>query len=56
MRSTIARILALMEREDGQTMAEYAVVLSVIAITVVTALVVLSTSISGVFDTLTPLI
>ena len=56
MRSSIARILALIEREDGQTMAEYAIVLAVISVGIVTALTVLSSSISGAFDTLTPLI
>ena len=56
MRSTIARILALTERENGQTMAEYAVVLSVIAVSVVTALMVLSGSIFGALDTVTTLV
>jgi Flp pilus assembly pilin Flp len=56
MRSTIARILALLERESGQTMAEYAVVLAVIAVGVTTALVVLGGSISATFDTVTALI
>jgi Flp pilus assembly pilin Flp len=56
MRSTVARILALIERENGQTMAEYAVVLAVIAIGVTTALVALSGAISGAMDTATSLL
>jgi Flp pilus assembly pilin Flp len=36
--------------EVGQTMAEYGVVLAVIAVAVVVALGLLSTSISGAFD------
>ena len=36
--------------EEGQTMAEYGVVLAVIAVAVVVALGLLSTSISGAFD------
>ncbi len=36
--------------EEGQTMAEYGVVLAVIAVAVVVALGLLSTSISAAFD------
>jgi pilus assembly protein Flp/PilA len=36
--------------EEGQTMAEYGVVLAVIAVAVVVALGLLSTSISNAFD------
>jgi Flp pilus assembly pilin Flp len=39
--------------EEGQTMAEYGVVLAVIAIGVVVALGLLSTSISGAIDSVT---
>lgn len=56
MRSSIARILALAERENGQTMAEYSVVLAVISVGIVTALTVLSGSINGALDTLSTLI
>ena len=38
---------ALRKREDGQTMAEYAVVLAVIALGVVLALIALSDAIRG---------
>ena len=41
----------LREREDGQTMAEYGVVLAVITLGVVAALGLLSTSISGAIST-----
>jgi Flp pilus assembly pilin Flp len=37
-----------MEREGGQTAAEYAVVLSVITLTIVTTLAVMSGSIQGI--------
>lgn len=56
MRSSIARILARIERENGQTMAEYAVVLAVIAVGVVTAMTVLSGSINGALNTLSTLV
>ena len=39
--------------EEGQTMAEYGVVLAVIAVAVVVALGLLSTSISGAIDSVT---
>jgi Flp pilus assembly pilin Flp len=45
------RALARAQREDGQTMAEYAVVLGVITVVVVFALQALSTSISNELNT-----
>jgi Flp pilus assembly pilin Flp len=51
MRTMLDKIDALMRRESGQTMAEYAVVLAVVAIAIFAALGVLSGSISGAFDT-----
>ena len=51
MRNLITRIHLLTQRDSGQTMAEYAVVLAVIAIAVFVALGVLSGSISGALDT-----
>ncbi len=53
MRNILARLDALLRRESGQTMAEYAVVLAVIAIAVFVALGFLSGSISGALDTVT---
>ena len=53
MRSILTKLYLLTSRESGQTMAEYAVVLTVIAVTVFVALGVLSGSISGAFDTVT---
>ncbi|MGN6378956.1 MAG: Flp family type IVb pilin [Gaiellales bacterium] len=47
------RILASAQREEGQTMAEYAVVLGVITILVVVALGALSSSISGELSAVT---
>jgi Flp pilus assembly pilin Flp len=53
MQSIFTKLYLLSRRDSGQTMAEYAVVLTVIAITVFVALGVLSGSISGVLDTVT---
>jgi Flp pilus assembly pilin Flp len=46
----IAYLRARFEVEEGQTMAEYGVVLAVIALGVVVALGLLSGAISGAFD------
>ena len=45
------KLQARLAKEDGQTMAEYAVVLAVIAIGIFVALGVLSGSISGALST-----
>jgi Flp pilus assembly pilin Flp len=45
MMELISKLFAT--REDGQTMAEYAVILGVIALAIVAAVGVLSTAISG---------
>jgi Flp pilus assembly pilin Flp len=47
------RILARAQREDGQTMAEYAVVLGVITIGVLIALQTLSGAITGALGAVT---
>ena len=44
---------ALRRREDGQTMAEYGVVLAVIVLTVITAITMLSTGVKGEIDAVT---
>jgi Flp pilus assembly pilin Flp len=49
----ISYLRARFEVEEGQTMAEYGVVLAVVAIGVVVALGLLSTSISGAIDSVT---
>jgi Flp pilus assembly pilin Flp len=41
---------ALRRREEGQTMAEYGVILAVITAAIITALVVLSGNIAGVLS------
>jgi Flp pilus assembly pilin Flp len=46
-----AKLQARLAHEDGQTMAEYAVVLAVIAIGIFIALGVLSGAISGALNT-----
>jgi Flp pilus assembly pilin Flp len=53
MRNILARLDALLRRENGQTMAEYAVVLAVIAIAVFVALGFLEGSIAGAISTVT---
>ena len=49
--SALKHLLARLSEQRGQTMAEYAVVLAVIAIAVFVALGYLSGSISGALDT-----
>jgi Flp pilus assembly pilin Flp len=51
MLNLFTKLHLLTQRDSGQTMAEYAVVLAVIAIAVFVALGVLSGSISGALDT-----
>jgi Flp pilus assembly pilin Flp len=46
----LQRLVARFEREEGQTMAEYAVILSVIAAAVLTALLLLSGNIGNVLN------
>ena len=53
MRNILARLDALLRRDSGQTMAEYAVVLAVIALGVFAALGLLTGSINGALDTIT---
>jgi Flp pilus assembly pilin Flp len=45
-----ANLLAMREREEGQTMAEYGVVLAVITLGVVVALTALSGGITGAIN------
>jgi Flp pilus assembly pilin Flp len=47
------RLYLLLQRERGQTMAEYAIVLAVIAIGIVVALTTLKGSISGALSKVT---
>ena len=47
------RLLTELQDEDGQTMAEYAVVLGVITVAVVGALTILSGTISSVLSSVT---
>jgi Flp pilus assembly pilin Flp len=53
MTDFLTRLFAEMRDEDGQTMAEYAVVLGVITVAVVAALTVLSGTISSVLSSVT---
>ncbi len=53
MHNLVTKLYLLTQRDSGQTMAEYAVVLAVIAITVFAAFTALSGSISGALDTVT---
>jgi Flp pilus assembly pilin Flp len=47
------RLTSLLEREDGQTMAEYAVVLAVITVATVAVFTALSGGISGAISNVT---
>ncbi len=42
---------ALRRREEGQTMAEYGVLLAVVTLTVVASMMLLSTNVRGAFET-----
>ena len=53
MRNLVTKLYLLTQRDSGQTMAEYAVVLAVIAIVVVAALTALAGGISGALTTVT---
>ena len=53
---SIQNRLATLRSEDGQTMAEYGVVLAVIAVIVVTALLALSGAITGALNAVTALL
>jgi Flp pilus assembly pilin Flp len=50
MHNLVTRLYLLTRRDSGQTMAEYAVVLAVIALIVVGALTALAGGISGALD------
>jgi Flp pilus assembly pilin Flp len=56
MRTLITRLRALAERENGQTMAEYSIVLAVITVGAVTALLVLGGSINDALNTVAVLV
>jgi Flp pilus assembly pilin Flp len=47
-----AAMFARMQREEGQTMAEYAILVTVIAVVVLAAAVFLGNSISSIFSSL----
>jgi Flp pilus assembly pilin Flp len=49
--TAISSLLTRMRREDGQTMAEYGILIGVIAIVVVAAAVFLGGSITSLFNT-----
>jgi pilus assembly protein Flp/PilA len=46
----VSMMLARLRREDGQTMAEYGILIAVIALIVVVAAVILGSSISNLFS------
>ena len=52
----VGQTKATLEREDGQTMAEYAMVLAVTAISVVAAITLLSGGIAGAINNVTSLV
>jgi Flp pilus assembly pilin Flp len=53
MRTIFSKLTVLRQRDSGQTMAEYAVVLAVLALGVFAAFTMLSGAISGGLDTVT---
>jgi Flp pilus assembly pilin Flp len=52
----LARIWSIVRRDEGQTMAEYAVILSVISVIVIGAVVALSGGIGDALDKVTDVI
>jgi Flp pilus assembly pilin Flp len=44
--------LSLAKREEGQTLAEYALILALVAVVVVTVVLTLGTKISGIFTSI----
>jgi Flp pilus assembly pilin Flp len=53
MRTIYTKLAIFTQRDSGQTMAEYAVVLAVVALGVFAAFTMLSGAISSSFDTVT---
>jgi pilus assembly protein Flp/PilA len=49
----LARIYAMREREEGQALVEYALILVLVSVVSVGTLTILGTTISGVFTTIT---
>lgn len=47
---------ALRRREDGQTMAEYGVILAVVTLTVVASMMLLSQNVRGAFESVASLL
>jgi len=47
----VGMLVVRMRNQDGQTMAEYGILIAVIAVIVVVAAVALGTNISGIFKT-----
>jgi Flp pilus assembly pilin Flp len=56
MRTVLARLRALAERENGQTAAEYAVVLGVVTLAAVAALLLLGSNITDALNTISNLV
>jgi pilus assembly protein Flp/PilA len=48
--NVLSMMMVRMRRDEGQTMAEYGILIAVIALIVVVAAVVLGSSISGLFN------
>jgi len=49
----LLRLMAWVEEQKGQTMAEYGLILALVAVVVITAVALLGTRITGVFTALT---
>jgi Flp pilus assembly pilin Flp len=48
----VGTLIARVQREEGQTMAEYAILVTVIAVVVLVAATLLGSSISSIFNSL----
>jgi Flp pilus assembly pilin Flp len=53
LNTAIVRLRLALSREDGQTMAEYAVILAVVTVIVIAAVMTLSTEIGNALDKVT---
>ena len=56
MRTLLARLSALAERENGQTMAEYSIVLTVVGVAAIAALLMLGSNVSDALNTVATLV
>lgn len=51
--AALARFVARFEREEGQALAEYGLIIALVAVALIVALGALAVAISGTFDAIT---